>query len=163
MHPIPTRALLLLLTLSSLVSAVDFDSCLRVYRNDPNATGGVDSQGHLTADLTKVVGLTFEACKRYCGPTAYVYSVGELAALFSSWLIPWLALISELPFGSGNYNDDFISGEPSHRFIVALTTYKNEISCLECWVSRTARILPHPHFPKHSVGLSKGETRPAQG
>jgi hypothetical protein len=34
----------------------------------------------------------------------------EFAQLFSSWLLPWLALISQLPFGSGNYADDFLSG-----------------------------------------------------
>ena len=161
MHPIPLRILLLLLAFPSLVIAVDLMQCMIDFNLLSNATGGVDHQGRPV--IANAAGITYKTCTEHCRVTSRYFIPGEFAKLFSSWLLPWFALISELPFGSGNYQDDFTSGEPSRRFVVALTTYKNEISCHECRVPCAGHILPRPHFPKHSVGLSKGETRPAQG
>jgi hypothetical protein len=109
MHPIPIRILFLLLCLSSLVAAANFTQCLEDFRNDPDATGGVDSQGH-PANPAEAVGLTYKTCTARCGTGSETFSWRMFAQLFSSWLLPWLALISQLPFGSGNYADDFVSG-----------------------------------------------------
>jgi hypothetical protein len=109
MHPIPTRILFLLLCFFSLVGAVNFTECLEKFRNDPNATGGVDSQGHPTSPA-EAVGLTYKTCTARCGTGSETFNWRTFAQLFSSWLLPWLALISQLPFGSGNYADDFVSG-----------------------------------------------------
>ena len=163
MRPILTHIPLLLLAPSLVVAAANFTQCMYDFQSNPHAIGGVDSRGRLTASPADAVGLTFVACEEYCGRAAETFNFGEFAKLFSSWLLPWLALISELPFGSGNYQDDFISGEPSCPFAAALITYENEISCHERWVPCTCCILPRPHFPKLSGGLSKGETHPVQG
>jgi len=110
MHPIPTRILLLLLFFSSLVAAANFTQCLEDFRNnDPTTIGGVDSRGHATSPAA-AVGLTYETCRVRCGSEAESFRWKEFAQLFSSWLLPWLALISQLPYGSGNYADDFVSG-----------------------------------------------------
>jgi hypothetical protein len=109
MHPIPTRILFLLLCLSSLVAAANFTQCLEDFKNDPDATGGVDSRGHPTSPA-EAVGFTYKTCTARCGTSAEIFNWREFAQLFSSWLLPWLALISQLPFGSGNYADDFLSG-----------------------------------------------------
>ena len=110
MHPIPTCVFFLLL-FSSLVAATNFTDCLINFKNNINNTsGGVDSNGHQTSNLTAVVGLTYETCTAQCGKTAESFDWREFAQLFASWLLPWLALVSQLPFGSGNYEDDFISG-----------------------------------------------------
>ena len=110
MHPIPTRILLLLLLFSSFVAAANFTQCLENFRNESNTTiGGVDSRGDPTSPA-EAIGLTYETCTAKCGSGAESFRWREFAQLFSSWLLPWLALISQLPFNSGNYADDFVSG-----------------------------------------------------
>ena len=109
MHPIPTRILLLLLAFPSLAIAVNFTQCLDDFRSFPNATGGVDPQGRPTSP-TEAVGLTYDACTKHCGSAADTdWNVFTLS--LSAWLLPWLALVSRLPFGSANYEDNFASGQ----------------------------------------------------
>ena len=103
----PTRILFLLLFFS-LAGAVNFTQCLEDFRDNPEAIGGVDSQGHPTSSAV-AVGLTYKACKALCGGGAESFDWRDFAQLFSTWLLPWLALISQLPFSSENY-DNFISG-----------------------------------------------------
>jgi len=118
MHPVTTHTLSLLLFFSSLVAAANFAQCLEDFRNnDPSTTGGVDAHGRPTSPA-EAVGLAYEACATLCGLDAERFKWKGFAQSFSSWLLPWLALISQLPFGSGNYTDDFVSGwlsSPLHR------------------------------------------------
>lgn len=108
MRLFPTRFLLLLPLLPSLVAAVNFTHCLDNFRNDPNATGGVDSRGNPTSPA-QAVGLTYETCMNTCGSGSEIFYWREFTLYFSTWLLPWLALISQLPFGSENYKDDLLS------------------------------------------------------
>ena len=113
MNPISNRKLLLLLSFTSLVTAgTNFTQCLEIFKANPNATGGVDSHGG-DVSAADAVELKYETCTQLCGAASESFSWREFAQLFSSWLLPWLALISQLPFGSGNHVDDFISGQPS--------------------------------------------------
>ena len=109
MHLISARIFLLLLFFSSLATATNFTDCLDKFRNDPNATGGVDYRGRPVSPAD-AVGFTYQTCKHQCGWEAESFDWGQFAQLFSSWLLPWLSLLSQLPFGSGNYLDDFLSG-----------------------------------------------------
>ena len=109
MLPLPTRFFFFFLLFFSAVSAANFTQCLEDFKNEPNAIGGVDSRGHPTSPAA-AVGLTYETCTARCGGDAGSFEWEEFAQLFSSWLLPWLALLSQLPFGSGNYADDFVSG-----------------------------------------------------
>jgi len=157
MNPIPTRTLLLLLFLPSVVAVANFTLCLEDFKRDPSAVGGVNSQGQPVSSA-EAVGLTYETCMIRCGTSTESFMWGDFARSFSSWLLPWLALLSQLPFGSSNYVDDFISGWLSFRLIAGFITYQNTLSHLtsyhKCWVPRAGRILPRPHLPKHSVSLS---------
>ena len=108
MRPTPTRILFLLLSLASLVAAGNFTRCLEDFREDPDAIGGVDARGHPTSPA-KAVGLTYKTCTALCGRRAESFNWGEFAQLFSTWLLPWLALTTQLPFCSKHY-DDLISG-----------------------------------------------------
>jgi len=110
MYPTPVRTLSLLLLFSSLVAAANFTQCLEDFRkNDPSTIGGVDSRGRPTSPA-QAIGLTYKACAALCGLESEKFRWKGFARLFSSWLLPWLALTSQLPFGSGNYLDDFFSG-----------------------------------------------------
>ena len=108
MSPISARTLLLLLSSVSLAAAaVDFAQCLQNF-TATNETGGVDSDGH-AVPAADAVGLTYETCKARCGTTAESLSWTQFAQLFASWLLPWLALLSQLPFSSGNIGDSLLS------------------------------------------------------
>jgi len=110
MHPIPTRILFLLLFFSSLVAAANFTQCLEDFRkNVPSTIGGVDSRGNPTSPA-QALGLTYETCTALCGLESESFKWRGFAQIFSSWLLPWLAFTSQLPFGSGDYIDDFFSG-----------------------------------------------------
>ena len=109
MNQIPARSLLLLLSFTSLAVAANFTQCLEIFKANPNATGGVDSNGR-DVSAADAVGLKYETCEQLCGETAESFNWRQFAQLFSSWLLPWLALISQLPFGSGNHVDNFLSG-----------------------------------------------------
>ena len=126
MHPIPARVLLLLLLFSSLVAATNFTQCLETFRGLPNGTeGGVDSSGHPLTSPAEAVGLTYRTCRARCGGDAESFNWREFAQLFASWLLPWLALISQLPFGSASLGDDFISGQFSFPFVTDYIPYSN--------------------------------------
>lgn len=109
MNPILTRTLLLLLSSSSLVTAVNFTQCLEDFKQNPSAVGGVDSRGQPVSPA-EAVGLTYQTCTAKCGTDWETFIWKDFSQLFSSWLLPWLALLSQLPFGSLHYADDFISG-----------------------------------------------------
>ena len=160
MNPISARNLLLLLSLTSLVAAAtNFTQCLEIFKANPNATGGVDSHGH-GVSAADAVGLSYGTCTEQCGSTAESFSWREFTQLFSAWLLPWLALISQLPFGSGNYIDDFVSGQPSFWFIAGFVAYLNAsppaVSFHDRWVPRLGRILPYDHLLQCSHGLQEG-------
>ena len=105
MHPIPNRIVFLLLFCASLATAANFTQCLEDFRKDSNATGGVDYRGRPTSP-EQAAGLTYKTCTARCGKDTDVFMWREFA---HSWLPPWVALISQLPFGSGNHIDDFVS------------------------------------------------------
>ncbi|KAJ7927974.1 hypothetical protein B0H13DRAFT_1968835 [Mycena leptocephala] len=62
-------------------------------------TGGTDNQG-IRANITTATSITYELCIRACG---------KEGRQFSAWLLPWLALLSQLPFGSRYKWDNLMS------------------------------------------------------
>jgi len=109
MNSISTRVLLLLLFFSSLAAAANFTQCLEDFKQNSSAVGGVDSRGQPVSPA-EAVGLTYETCKAQCGTDWETFDWRDFAQMFSAWLLPWLALLSQLPFGSSDYADDFVSG-----------------------------------------------------
>ena len=152
------RALLLLLFFSPLVAAVNFTQCLDDFRQNSSAICGVDSQGRPVSPAA-AVGLTYQTCAARCGTGSESFNWRTFAQLFAAWLLPWLALLSQLPFGSAEYVDDFVSSEFFFLFIASLIAYPNVfphmISRHESWVPRTGCILTFPHLLKCSIGLSQ--------
>ena len=108
MNPISTRTLLLLLCFVSLVAAaIDFTRRLDNF-GATNKIGGVDSDGY-DVPAAKATGLKYETRREECGTTADSFNWAQFARLFTSWLLPWLVLISQLPFGSGNLRNSLLS------------------------------------------------------
>jgi hypothetical protein len=101
--------LLLVLALGSLncvSAAVNFTQCLVDAQNlYGNATieGLVDNNGGSVPAL-HATALSYNYCKSECGSLPEAFDWTQFSQQFSSWLLPWLALLSQLPFGA---NDPF--------------------------------------------------------
>ncbi|KAF9786476.1 hypothetical protein BJ322DRAFT_1108325 [Thelephora terrestris] len=92
------------------VSASDtFTQCLETFRTNGNATGGTDFFGRPVNDSRDAVGLTYEQCMASCGTGQESFSWSVFSQQFSAWLLPWLALVSQLPFGAESRIDNLIS------------------------------------------------------
>ena len=53
--------------------------------------------------------ITYDLCVSQCGAGQEPFQWSVFAQQFSSWLLPWLALISQLPFGANNKLNNFES------------------------------------------------------
>jgi len=102
-------ALLPLLFLSA--AATNFTQCLIDFQAGNATSGGVDSKGSHVFNPEDAVGLTYETCTALCGNGPELFEWSIFSQQFSSWLLPWLALVSQLPFGAGNHLDNLTSGE----------------------------------------------------
>lgn len=71
--------------------------------------GATDSQGNVLEDVAKATGVTYGLCVRACGPGQEPFQWSVFSQQFSSWLLPWLALVSQLPFGPKDRMDNLES------------------------------------------------------
>ena len=93
------------------VAATNFTQCLVAFR-DSNATdGGTNYHGKHEPDPRNAVALTYKACLEWCGDGWESFNWSVFSQQFSAWLLPWLALISQLPFGAETHLDNLLSGE----------------------------------------------------
>ncbi|KAF9786458.1 hypothetical protein BJ322DRAFT_788732 [Thelephora terrestris] len=93
----------------SVSTSQTFTQCLDTFRANGNATGGTDFFGNPVNDSRDAVGLTYEQCKVSCGTSQEPFSWSVFSQQFSAWLLPWLALVSQLPFGAESRIDNLIS------------------------------------------------------
>jgi len=92
------------------ITATNYTQCLIDFTASNTTVGGVDCNGMHATDPKDIVGLTYEACKSWCGTKQESFDWSVFSQQFSAWLLPWLALVSQLPFGAGNHLDNLISG-----------------------------------------------------
>ena len=105
----------------SATASPDFAQCLANFKELNITEGGTDFDGNAVVDPQAAVGLNYTACLHYCGPGRESFDWTIFSQQFTSWLLPWLALISQLPFGSQSRLDNLISGESRynlHRFTI---------------------------------------------
>jgi hypothetical protein len=70
--------------------------------------GGVDINGQ-PVSIPLAVGFTFEFCVTRCGTSAKPFEWAKFSEKFSAWLLPYLALVSQLPFGAQHRWGNFMS------------------------------------------------------
>jgi hypothetical protein len=120
-HSSGIKSLVILALFASVAASTNFTQCLIDFR-DSNATeGGTDYSGKPVTNSSAAVALTYRACTVWCGSGQEPFNWSDFSQQFSAWLLPWLALVSQLPFGAENSLDNLISGEfPSsmHRCIL---------------------------------------------
>ncbi|KDR82209.1 hypothetical protein GALMADRAFT_135575 [Galerina marginata CBS 339.88] len=84
-------------------NAVDFEQCLNTI-NNITIDGKTDNHGHpLPPSSSNATAITYDLCLSQCGSGSEPFDRSVFSEQLSAWVIPWLALISQLPFGM---NDD---------------------------------------------------------
>ncbi|TFK69333.1 hypothetical protein BDN72DRAFT_959617 [Pluteus cervinus] len=100
------RGLVFIVVLSAIfvTRAVNLEQCLVDFQNGkiPNATvdDGRDNHGNTVSTFADATALTYHACVKLCGAGQEPPSWNVISQQFSAWLLPWLALLSQLPFGA---------------------------------------------------------------
>ncbi|KAF8996106.1 hypothetical protein BDQ17DRAFT_1364729 [Cyathus striatus] len=89
-------------------AAVNFDQCMINVTQGIYGPIGLDSSGKLATNLSDATAVSYDNCIKYCGAGQEPFNWSIFSQQFSSWLLPWLALVSQLPFGT---NDKLINLE----------------------------------------------------
>ncbi|KAK1230946.1 hypothetical protein PQX77_005920 [Marasmius sp. AFHP31] len=149
--------LLFFLTLQHLTAASsDFSQCLSLVRNNtfgPHA--GMDNHGGFPTNVSDATAIPYEVCIERCGtgPTAFDWS--PFAQEFSAWLLPYLALLSQLPFGAHDRWDNLIAvlltvGSPAiAAYSIVLTVLNGR------WLTRLFSRYTYPNS-RHAVHILNG-------
>lgn len=144
-------ALLLLVYSVDIVAGLDWTQCFLDIKASANVTnnlvGLLDGNGHPVSNIADATAISYSLCTSACG-SGRNPQWPVLSQDFSSWLLPYLALISQLPFGADDRLDSVMSavltvGSP------ALAGYSLFITLLNSrWINRKFRplsSLPNPN------------------
>jgi hypothetical protein len=120
---------ILVIGLAQAVSAVNFDQCLTRI-NNMTIDGKMDNHGRpLPAAMSNdATAITYDLCVSQCGADQEPFQWAVFSQQFSSWLFPWLALVSQIPFGANdrthNLESTFLTvGSPTlAAYSLALTS-----------------------------------------
>ncbi|KAF7368962.1 hypothetical protein MVEN_00222500 [Mycena venus] len=134
---IPHLCILTLFVLFSVVIAVSFDQCIVDVRSGIwGNVGGTDNYGNPVSNISNATSITYELCILACGagPEPFVWNI--FSQQFSAWLLPFLALVAQLPFGATDKLDNVVSvllsvGSPTlAAYSLALTVLNGH------WIAR---------------------------
>ncbi|KAJ8073068.1 hypothetical protein PM082_019936 [Marasmius tenuissimus] len=108
------RRLLILFLLASLyhsATSKNFTDCLvdLQHRLPPGSHGVVDNQGQPVDDPKTATAIPYITCLHECGSGAAIRPWLSVVQEFSAWLLPCLALLSQLPFGAHDRWDNLIA------------------------------------------------------
>ncbi|KAJ7579782.1 hypothetical protein C8J56DRAFT_1104765 [Mycena floridula] len=94
---------------SKKMTSTNFDVCLSQIQGNETLwrTGGTDMLGHPITDVSDLVGITYRMCISQCGSAPEAFSFPAFSTQFSSFMLPFLALTAQLPFGATNSADNF--------------------------------------------------------
>ncbi|KAJ6538101.1 hypothetical protein B0H19DRAFT_861515, partial [Mycena capillaripes] len=96
-------------TQANRMSSTNFEQCLATIMATDALwrTGGTDLNGNLVANKSQVVGMTYAMCVTQCGTAPEAFNFPSFSTQFSSFMLPFLALTAQLPFGATNHIDNF--------------------------------------------------------
>jgi hypothetical protein len=132
------------------VSAQTFGDCLNQIRAGLyGSTGITDNNGNPSNNTANATAITYELCCWACGTGPSPFQWSSFSQKFSSWLLPWLALVSQLPFGAKFRHDNLLSailaiGSPMLAAYSLALTVLNEL-----WVVRRFSGFKYPN--RHHV------------
>ena len=130
------------------VAGTNFDTCLTNLQNGAFGVGvdvgGTDNHGY-PVNVSDATGMTYSLCVRACGSGQEPFQWSIFSQQFSSWLLPWLALVSQLPFGANdklaNLESMFLSvGSPTLAAYSLILTVLNSR-----WVTKRFKGYHYPN------------------
>ncbi|TFK38818.1 hypothetical protein BDQ12DRAFT_698553 [Crucibulum laeve] len=135
-------------THGSPVLGADFQTCLTELKNGTYGDkGGADNNGQVVA-VSNATAISYSVCKRVCGTRQEPFEWIAFSQKFSSWLLPWLALVPQLPFGANNKLENLESvilavGSPTlAAYSLALTALNGR------WIRRRFDCYHYPNSQK---------------
>ncbi|THU93307.1 hypothetical protein K435DRAFT_820294 [Dendrothele bispora CBS 962.96] len=132
-------------TAPATLASTDFNQCLLdLQQGKYGSEGGRDNRGN-EVDVANATAISYEMCVTACGSGQEAFNWSAFSQEFSSWLLPWLALISQLPFGANEKLDNFISvllavGSPTLAAYSVMLTVLNSR-----WVAGLFHKLKYPN------------------
>jgi len=142
------------------VGAVNWDQCLNDIRNGTWTFGGRDNQGRPVPINASTTAISYRLCREACGTGPEPIQWSVFGQQFSSWLLPWLALISQLPFGANDKPDNLAAmlltvGSPTlAAYSLALTVLNGR------WVARRFASYNYPNARKAAHILASLQQSP---
>lgn len=135
------------------ISATNFERCIIDIRNGAWGTiGGTDSHGNPVSNISEANAITYDLCVRACGASPEPFDWPAFYQQFSSWLLPYFALLSQLPFGAESRLSNLSSvvltvGSPTlAAYSLALTALNRR------WVTRRFRAFSYPNA-QHAAAI----------
>ncbi|EGN91775.1 hypothetical protein SERLA73DRAFT_173350 [Serpula lacrymans var. lacrymans S7.3] len=132
-------------TLIQQVAATNFNTCISELKlNNQSTYGGLDNNRQ-SVPMANATAITYELCRVACGTAQEPFTWTNFSQQFSAWLLPYLALISQLPFGAKHRLDNLMSvfltvGSP------ALAGYSLVLTVLNArWVTRRFEAVSYPN------------------
>ncbi|VDC07891.1 unnamed protein product [Peniophora sp. CBMAI 1063] len=73
------------------------------FGQDAHSAGALDSNGQYVLDVKSATAITYDKCNTECSKLQspwHTIDWSQFLTNISSWLVPWLALLSQLPYGA---------------------------------------------------------------
>ncbi|KAK7062651.1 hypothetical protein VNI00_000139 [Paramarasmius palmivorus] len=155
----PTLAAFALFCFSTVAFAsTNFSGCWEeIKRNNMTL---LDSHGNLVDDTSKGRAIAYKVCLEVCGSGQEPFNWSTFSQEFSAWLLPYLALLSQLPFGAQDKLENLLSmlltlGSPT------LAAYSIAITILNGrWIARLFRPFTYPNSRNATRILSSLQQSP---
>ncbi|KAF7288538.1 hypothetical protein HMN09_01382800 [Mycena chlorophos] len=129
-----------------VIASEDFTQCFNETRSGLHGLEGLlTNKGVPTRNLSQATAMTYAKCIETCGGGGGAFSWSSFSQQFSAWLLPWLALLSQFPFGSPHRWDNLLSvflslGSP------CLAAYSITLTVLNTkWVVRRFSVTKYPN------------------
>ncbi|KAJ6551660.1 hypothetical protein B0H19DRAFT_1297417 [Mycena capillaripes] len=145
------------------VLAVNFTTCLEEVRSGQwGELGGTDNSGRPVSNISEATAITYDLCLRACGSGSEAFNWNIFSQQFTAWLLPYLALVSQLPFGARTRLDNLVSmlltvGSPTlAAYSLALTVLNGH------WIAERFSHLSYPNVRNAVKILSSLQQSPLQ-
>ncbi|KAG6808854.1 hypothetical protein H0H92_002564 [Tricholoma furcatifolium] len=156
------RIFVLVCMSKAALASPHFDQCLaNVQAGAFGPDGGTNNNGQ-PVPIGNATAITYELCVKACGTGPEPFQWSVFSQQFSAWLLPWLALISQLPFGGTDKLDNLIAmllaiGSPT------LAAYSLALTVLNArWISRLFSSCNYPNIRQVIQVLNSLQQSPIQ-
>ncbi|KAK7457053.1 hypothetical protein VKT23_010356 [Stygiomarasmius scandens] len=161
--------LIVFMLISPSLATKSFNQCLQGIRDRTLSldesyyeSGGRTNNGTVVSISNTTSAISYELCVVACGSDQEAFNWSAFSQEFSSWLLPWLALISQLPFGANDKFANFISmllavGSPTLAAYSVMLTVLNSR-----WVARIFHKLKYPNVQSAVRILSSLQQAPVR-